>query len=54
MPQFPAPKPRPDWGYVADMLGQIERLSARAPFLAYLVGMARREAEDVLRGQRKA
>lgn len=52
MPQFPNTKPKPDAAYVADMLAQLERLSTpRWQMLAYLIGMAKLEAEHIVRGE---
>ncbi len=49
MPQYPAPQ-GVDIAYLADMLAQLERLAGRRwPFLAYLIGIARLEAESQIK-----
>lgn len=52
MPQFPKTAPKPDAAFIADMLGEMEKLARpRWRLLAYLIGMARLEAEGKVTGK---
>lgn len=47
MPHYPKSRPVADIGYLADLLAEMETLARRQrrPLLAFLIGMARLEAE---------